>query len=659
MWSRAGLDSGHGDRRHRDGDGDGDGDGGECNEEAEEAEEDDEEEEGEEAEDEDERSPEQQHMLGGGASAAPADNSKPPWPSNAFRSPLYNPRDAAFAREVAELAGGRYVWEGVIGGGGYGSVAKCHDKLSLDEDGKPTEVAVKRMEWEVTEGGRTLKGPVQLETRRLIREVQILKAVKHPHLIHLLAAYSKVPHGAAAPREGWERFDVYLVFELMDQPLSAVIRKHVIGIVDTGQPVLECWHVVWLMYCLLSGLYGLHSAGVTHRDIKPHNLLIRDRDTHLHICDFGLARARSGGGAVSDYVQTRWYRCPELLWQSKTLEPAMDVWSVGCVLAELLTGEVLFRFESTRTRGLYDGDKASQRLLNMLDVIGVPTADEIPGVESEAVRKYLSAVTGDHLPSRDGRRKLKARLWEGARSNGMLIAPVGEDPETAEEQQTRREDAVHRLVDLADQMLQFDPRKRPEPEELLKDPVFEWAEPPEACSPFDDKEPTAMAAEEVSAAETLEAQLRMLYGLLDTSAGAARAPPHASPPRDAAAAPPVPGTAAAGNAAAAAPQFYVRSPASRPRSPLISGKGQPSPSAAPPTPLPAARPVDWLAPSDDVDDGSQSPPEWAGGAAPPAPAAAPAAAAAELLVARHADPTADSPATPGAAPPPPRPPRRC
>lgn len=95
----------------------------------------------------------------------------------------------------------------------------------------------------------------------------------------------------------------------------------------------------------------LHSAAVIHRDLKPSNILINS-DCHIKICDFGLARSLVADQADKDVilteeVATRWYRAPEVLLGSKNYGESADVWSIGCILAEVLLGKPFFPGNST------------------------------------------------------------------------------------------------------------------------------------------------------------------------------------------------------------------------------------------------------------------------------------------------------------------------
>lgn len=101
------------------------------------------------------------------------------------------------------------------------------------------------------------------------------------------------------------------------------------------------WILQYFLYQLLRGLKYVHSANVLHRDLKPSNLLL-NANCDLKICDFGLARTTSETDFMTEYVVTRWYRAPELLLNCSEYTAAIDVWSVGCILMEIVTRETLF-----------------------------------------------------------------------------------------------------------------------------------------------------------------------------------------------------------------------------------------------------------------------------------------------------------------------------
>lgn len=105
------------------------------------------------------------------------------------------------------------------------------------------------------------------------------------------------------------------------------------------------WYLIkflqYFLYQLLRGLKYVHSASVLHRDLKPSNLLL-NASCDLKIGDFGLARTTSETDFMTEYVVTRWYRAPELLLNCTEYTAAIDIWSVGCILGEIMTREPLF-----------------------------------------------------------------------------------------------------------------------------------------------------------------------------------------------------------------------------------------------------------------------------------------------------------------------------
>ncbi|KAH9922503.1 mitogen activated protein kinase-like protein [Fomitopsis serialis] len=132
--------------------------------------------------------------------------------------------------------------------------------------------------------------------------------------------------------------EVYLIQELMETDMHRVIRTQ-----DLSDD-----HAQYFIYQTLRALKALHSADVIHRDLKPSNLLL-NANCDLKVCDFGLARsvktAEPSGtetGFMTEYVATRWYRAPEIMLTFKQYTKAIDIWSVGCILAEMLSGKPLF-----------------------------------------------------------------------------------------------------------------------------------------------------------------------------------------------------------------------------------------------------------------------------------------------------------------------------
>ncbi|XP_045018689.1 mitogen-activated protein kinase 15 isoform X2 [Bubalus bubalis] len=171
------------------------------------------------------------------------------------------------------------------------------------------------------------------DAQRTFREIMLLQEFgDHPNIVRLLDVI---------PAEN-DR-DIYLVFESMDTDLNAVICKGTL---------LKDTHKRYIFYQLLRATKFIHSGRVIHRDQKPSNVLL-DASCLVKLCDFGLARPLSGlpevpeGHALTEYVATRWYRAPEVLLSSSWYTPGVDMWSLGCILGEMLRGRPLFPGTST------------------------------------------------------------------------------------------------------------------------------------------------------------------------------------------------------------------------------------------------------------------------------------------------------------------------
>ncbi|XP_050671676.1 extracellular signal-regulated kinase 2 [Leptidea sinapis] len=208
-----------------------------------------------------------------------------------------------------------------LGKGAYGIVWKAIDRKTKDV------VAIKK----IFDAFRN-----QTDAQRTFREIIFLQSFRnHPNIVKLHSI-----HRALNNR------DIYLGFEYMETDLHNVIKR--------GN-ILKDIHKRYIMYQMLKATKYIHSGNVIHRDQKPSNVLI-DSACRVKIADFGLARSvsslYSGGeeGAdpcLTDYVATRWYRAPEILIASKNYTKGIDMWSLGCILGEMLTGSPLFPGTST------------------------------------------------------------------------------------------------------------------------------------------------------------------------------------------------------------------------------------------------------------------------------------------------------------------------
>uniref|UniRef100_A0A8C1MLM5 Stress-activated protein kinase JNK n=1 Tax=Cyprinus carpio TaxID=7962 RepID=A0A8C1MLM5_CYPCA len=202
----------------------------------------------------------------------------------------------------------RYQQLCAIGSGAQGIVCSALDTVL----GIP--VAVKK-----------LSRPFQNQThaKRAYRELVLLKCVNHKNIIRLLNVFT--------PQKSLEEFqDLYLVMELMDASLCQVIHMD-----------LDHERMSYLLYQILCGIRHLHSAGIIHRDLKPSNIVVKS-DCTLKILDFGLARTACTNFMMTPYVVTRYYRAPEVILGMRYKEN-VDIWSVGCIMGEMVKGSVIFQ----------------------------------------------------------------------------------------------------------------------------------------------------------------------------------------------------------------------------------------------------------------------------------------------------------------------------
>lgn len=222
-----------------------------------------------------------------------------------------------------------------IGEGTYGVVYKARDKLTGNM------VALKKIRLDTeTEGVPSTA----------IREISLLKELDHANIVKLL----DVIHNEKK---------LYLVFEFLSQDLKKYMDSQLKGLpLDLAKSYL---------YQLLQGISYCHSHRVLHRDLKPQNLLI-DAEGCIKLADFGLARAI--GVPVRTYtheVITLWYRPPEILLGTKMYSTSVDIWSIGCIFAEMVHKKTLF-----------SGDSEIDQLFRIFRTLGTPDETIWPGVTS-------------------------------------------------------------------------------------------------------------------------------------------------------------------------------------------------------------------------------------------------------------------------------------
>ena len=172
---------------------------------------------------------------------------------------------------------------------------------------------------------------------RTLREMKLLRYFNHENVPLPNPLLTKIISILDVQKpKAYDTFtEVYLIQELMETDMHRVIRTQ-----DLSDD-----HCQYFIYQTLRALKAMHSANVLHRDLKPSNLLL-NANCDLKVCDFGLARSANStednSGFMTEYVATRWYRAPEIMLTFQEYTKAIDVWSVGCILAEMLSGKPLF-----------------------------------------------------------------------------------------------------------------------------------------------------------------------------------------------------------------------------------------------------------------------------------------------------------------------------
>eukprot|EP00898_Chlorokybus_atmophyticus_P008723 jgi/Chlat1/8852/Chrsp91S08186 len=235
-----------------------------------------------------------------------------------------------------------------IGEGTYGQVYMAREKATGDI------VALKKVRMDNEKEGFPITA---------IREIKILKSLQHENVIRL----KEIVTGSSSDKKEGDKLkekgvSIYMVFEYMDHDLTGLADRPDMRF---SVPQIKCY-----LKQLLTGLHYCHKNNVLHRDIKGSNLLINNQGV-LKLADFGLARpyATDGANPLTNRVITLWYRPPELLLGATKYGPAVDLWSVGCIFAELVLG-----------RPLLPGKNEMEQLNKIFQLCGSPTEENWPGV---------------------------------------------------------------------------------------------------------------------------------------------------------------------------------------------------------------------------------------------------------------------------------------
>mmetsp|Transcript_7932 Transcript_7932/g.12147 ORF Transcript_7932/g.12147 Transcript_7932/m.12147 type:complete len:388 (-) Transcript_7932:279-1442(-) len=206
------------------------------------------------------------------------------------------------------------------------------------------------------------------------RELQIMRQlVKDPHS-NIVA----LKHCFYSQGEKPDELYLNLVLEYVPETVYSISRFH-----QKSKISLPLIYVKLYLYQLSRALAHIHSLGICHRDIKPQNLLVNPGNQQLKLCDFGSAKALVKGEPNVSYICSRYYRAPELIFGSTDYTTAIDIWSEGCVGAELLLGQPLF-----------PGDSGVDQLVEIIKVLGTPTREEISSMNSNYIEFKFPQIKG-------------------------------------------------------------------------------------------------------------------------------------------------------------------------------------------------------------------------------------------------------------------------
>jgi len=203
------------------------------------------------------------------------------------------------------------------------------------------------------------------------RELQIMKLLVHPNVVQLKNSFFT---NGDRPDEVF----LNLVLEYVPETVYRVSKHY--SKLKQSIPIL---FVKLYMYQLCRSLAYIHSLGICHRDIKPQNLLLDPSTGVLKLCDFGSAKILVRGEPNVSYICSRYYRAPELIFASTNYSSAIDIWSMGCVMAELLLGHPLF-----------PGETPVDQLVEIIKALGTPTKEQIKAMNPNYTEFKFPQIRG-------------------------------------------------------------------------------------------------------------------------------------------------------------------------------------------------------------------------------------------------------------------------
>ena len=352
-----------------------------------------------------------------------------------------------------------------IGNGSYGVVVKAQHLPS-----KRT-VAIKQITLpaRITSRIPHVLSDFDIVASRTLREIRIVRFLQHQLTLEGVTMENFIALKDILQLRSRNVERIYTVHQLMSSDLHTVLRNPRQGLTDD--------HVQYILYSLLRAVNYLHSAGIAHRDIKPQNILVNDSCDTV-ICDFGLAREISDDD-MTVYVETRWYRAPELIMGLQAYDEKVDIWSLGCVMAEMM-------MDAGHRKPLWRGSNAKDQLDQILCTLGVPSEARVGDLGTPSARAYLAKMRAmDYIPTSS---QLARRLSPGA--NPMAL-------------------------DLLSQLLSFVPSERPSAADCLTHPFFEGlhdtGDEPRCSAAYTDPELDSLLSTEITSFARSRGLQEMLY----------------------------------------------------------------------------------------------------------------------------------------------------
>ena len=278
------------------------------------------------------------------------------------------------------------------------------------------------------------------------REMALCSELNHPNVIHLAEIIL-------------EHKCIFMVFEYAEHDLLQIIHHHT----QPNRHPIPASTIKSILFQLLNGLLYLHTNWVLHRDLKPANIMVTSKG-EIRIGDLGLARlfykplnSLYNGDKV---VVTIWYRAPELLLGSRHYTPAIDLWAVGCIFAELLSLRPIFKGEEAKMDNKKTVPFQRNQMQKIVEILGMPTKEQWPGLVYQPEHGQLQTLAfssrdvANYKPS-----GLEAWYWSTLKSGGYQEGePSGYPGQLG--------------YDLLSKLLEYDPEKRLTAREALRHPYF-------------------------------------------------------------------------------------------------------------------------------------------------------------------------------------------